>query len=367
MPKSPAPTSPAPPAPRERLLFIDGLRCIAVLWVVLTHFIHNSPFQPFFSESLPPLLYRACWKGYLGVEIFFVISGFVIALSLARDRLAPRFALGFAVRRYVRLFPPYIAVVFLWIATTALGKLLFPSYDLPQPSAAQLSAHFLYLQNLLGLGDIVGPTWTLCLEFQFYLFYALCALLFLSRARPARIAGAVLFAAATLASIALTAFSVPVSGILESKRLFVRNWYFFALGTLATLAYLRPQARRWMPLPLLAGVLMWLHCRSEALLVGLAAFAAILLATVLGRMGTWLSNPVVQYFGSRSYSIYLVNWGVGLRFIDMIHRFAPKTLWSAWLCTLAGFAVTLLVSELLYRLLEKPSLRLSQSLKPYFA
>ena len=302
----------------------------------------------------------------MGVEIFFVISGFVIALSLARDHLTPRFALGFAVRRYVRLFPPYIAVVFLWMATTALGKLLFPSYDLPQPSGAQLASHFLYLQNLLGFGDIVGPTWTLCLEFQFYLFYALCALFFLSRARPVRIAGAVLFTVATMASLAITAFSVPVSGILESKRLFVFNWYLFALGVLATFAYLRPRIRRWMPLPLLAGVLMWLHCRSEALLVGLAAFAAILLAAALGRMGTWLSNPVVQYFGSRSYSIYLVNWGVGLRFIDMIHRFAPKTLWSAWLCTLAGFAITLVVSELLYRFLEKPSLRLSQRLKPFF-
>lgn len=355
------------PAPRERLRFIDGLRCIAVLWVVLTHFIHNSPFKAFFSQSLPPFLYRAAWKGYLGVEIFFVISGFVIALSLIRDRLSPRFALGFAVRRYVRLFPPYIAVVFLWMGTTALGKFLFPSYDLPQPSAGQLAAHFLYLQNLLGFGDIVGPTWTLCLEFQFYLFYALCALLGLSKCRPARLVGIVLFTVATMASLVLTVFSVPVDGILLPKRLFVYNWYLFALGTLGTFVFLRPAIRRWMPLLLLAGILMWMVCKSEALLVGLAAFAAILLASTFGRMGTWLSNPVVQYFGSRSYSIYLVNWGVGLRFIDMIHRFAPQTLWSAWLCTFAGFAVTVAVSELLYRLLEKPSLRLSQSLKPYFA
>lgn len=367
-----APSTPLPahniPAQvtRERLLFIDGLRCIAVLWVVLTHFIHNSPFNSFFSASLNPLLYRACWKGYLGVEIFFVISGFVIALSLARDHLTPRFALGFAVRRYVRLFPPYITVVFLWIATTALGKLLFPSYDLPQPSAAQLAAHFLYLQNLLGLGDIVGPTWTLCLEFQFYLFYALCALLVLSDNRPARIAGAILFATATLVSIALTVFSIPVDGLLLPKRLFVYNWYLFALGVLATFSYLLPRTRRWMLFPLLAGVLMWFHCRNEALLVGICTFAAILLASALGRMGTWLSNPIVQYFGSRSYSIYLVNWGVGLRFIDMIHRFAPQNLWSAWLCTIAGFAVTLAVSELLYRLLERPALKLSQALKHFF-
>ena len=354
-------------APRERLRFIDGLRCIAVLWVVLTHFIHHSPFQAFFSQSLLPFLYRAAWKGYLGVEIFFVISGFVIALSLVRDRLSPRFALGFAVRRYVRLFPPYIAVVFLWMATTSLGKLLFPSYDLPQPSGAQLASHFLYLQNLLGLGDIVGPTWTLCLEFQFYLFYALCALLVLSKNRLVRAVGIILFSTATLASLALTAFSIPVEGLLESKRLFVHNWYLFALGVLGTFAFLRPAIRRWMPLPLLLGVLMWLHCRNEALLVGLSTFVAILLASTLGRMGSWLSNPVVQYFGSRSYSIYLVNWGVGLRFIDMIHRFAPQTLWSAWLCTLAGFAMTIAVSEILYRLLEKPSLRLSQALKPYFA
>jgi hypothetical protein len=354
-------------APRERLRFIDGLRCIAVLWVVLYHFTHNSPFWECFTEALHPFFYDLAWNGYLGVEIFFVISGFVIALSLARGRLTPRFALGFAIRRYVRLFPPYIAVVFLWMLTTFLGNLLVPSYDLPQPSPGQLLSHFLYLQNLLGFGDIVAPTWTLCLEFQFYLFYAVCALLFLSGGRMRRCLGAMLFCSTTLASLSMTIFKVSLDGPFNSHNFFLGTWYLFVLGVLAAFAWVRPDIRRQMLFPVPFVFVLWMFVQDKALLVGIAAFSSILLAAVLGRMSSWLSNPVVQYIGSRSYSIYLVHWCVGLRFIDLIHRFVPQTHWNAWLCNLAGFTVTIVVSEILYRILEKPSLRLSQFLKPFFA
>lgn len=367
MPKRFASADSLPSPSRERLLFIDGLRCIAVLWVVLYHFTHNSPFRECFTERLHPFFHDLAWNGYLGVEIFFVISGFVIALSLAKDRITPRFALGFAVRRYVRLFPPYIAAVFLWMFTTFLGNAMVPSYNLPQPSIGQVVSHFLYLQNLFGFGDIVAPTWTLCLEFQFYLFYAVCALLSLAGGRMHRWAGIALFVLTTFASLSITAFHLNLRGLFAPHNFFLGTWYLFVFGVLAAFAWVRPNTRYWMIFPMLLAFVVWLVVHDKALLVGLVAFAAILLASFLGRMGSWLSNPIAQYIGSRSYSIYLVHWVVGLRFIDLIHRFAPQSLWSACLCSLAGFAVTLLASELLYRLLEKPSLRFSQVIKPYFS
>lgn len=359
--------SSSPPGPRERLLFIDGLRCIAVLWVVLYHFTHNSPFWQCFTTQLPPWLYDFAWNGYLGVEIFFVISGFVIALSMGKGRISPRFALGFAVRRYVRLFPPFMAAVFLWMFTTFLGNVFVPDYHLPQPSLVQWASHILYLQNLFGFGDIVAPTWTLCLEFQFYLFYAICVLLFHSGKKIWRWLGITAFLVATAASLAMAICNWNPSGVLHPHNFFLSTWYFFVFGVLAAFALVHPDTRRGMMVLLLLAFAAWGFVQHKTLLVGLVAFASILLAGNLGCMGSWLANPIVQYIGSRSYSIYLVHWIAGLRFIDLIHRFVPETLLSAWLCTLAGFAVTLFVSEGFYRFLEKPSLRLSQALKPFFA
>lgn len=358
---------PSPPSTGKRLLFIDGLRCIAVFAVILYHFTHNSPFDEVFLSSLPDWLCGIAWNGYLGVEIFFVVSGFVIALTLSNGPVTPFTTLGFAIRRYLRLAPPYLMAVLVWMATTFLGKLAFPAYDVPQPTAPQLAAHVFYLQNLFGLGDIVAPTWTLCLEFQFYLFYALCILLSSSESPFKRWLGILLLFLSTGYSLALAVFSLPTPGLLHPNRLFLGTWYLFALGAMAAWGWQRPSLRRWMTIPLLALLLCWLGCRNKALMVGILACGSILAAESLGRMGTWLSNRIVQYIGSRSFSIYLIHWVVGLRAIDLMYRFAPHTLPSALLCSLAGFALTLLASELFWRLLENPSVRLSRSLKKYFA
>ena len=354
-------------APKRRLRFIDGLRAIAAVWVVLTHFYHNSPYVDYFSSVFPSLLCKFMWKGYLGVVIFFVISGFVIALSLAQDHLTPRYAVGFAVRRYVRLFPPYIAVVLLWIATTAIGHLLIPTYALPQPTLPQFLSHLAYCQNLLGLGDIVGPTWTLCLEFQFYLFYAFALLLMLLRRRWLKCIGVALFVLLTAVSLSILAFRPELQGLLLPKRSCLAYWYLFFFGNLAAWSLVNP---RWQRIAwgLLAGLAIWLVLSfDENLFVGTLTLASILAAIRWNRMSSWLSNPVIQYLGSRSYSIYLTNWGVGMRLIDFLHRFLPSTPLGAWTGTLLGLLATLLASELLYRFLEKPSLALTRRLKPFFS
>ena len=285
MPKRLASAGPSPSSSRERLLFIDGLRCIAVLWVVLYHFTHNSPFGECFTEKLPSCLYAVAWNGYLGVEIFFVISGFVIALSLTKASLTPRFVLGFAIRRYVRLFPPYIAAVFLWMCTTFLGNTLIPSYALSQPSLAQLGSHFLYLPNILGLDDIVAPTWTLCLEFQFYLFYAVCALLIGSGGRMRRWFGIMLFGLTTLASLSLTVFHMGLNGFFHPHNFFLGTWYLFVFGVLAAFAWIRPDTRCLMFFSLLIVLVLWFFVHDKALLVGIATFALVLVASSCGRMG----------------------------------------------------------------------------------
>ena len=357
-----------PPAGRsspERLLFIDGLRGVAALAVLFYHFYYNSPYLETFDAILPRWL---CWlfgKGWMGVEIFFVISGFVIAHSLGKDRITPKYAAGFILRRSIRLDPPYWVGIVTWIGLTALSNVLVPSRALPYPSWPQLASHLFYLQNVLGYGDIVPVAWSLCLELQFYTLYILCLLLFLSRRfRTLRWAGVALFAATTALSwISVTTRCFP-NGV--QKHWFVGTWYLFAMGVFAAWVWERP--RLFKPLAALCGLLAaGLALRwHDSIGAGFATLLAILAAIRLGKLGTWLGGDLIQYFGRRSYSIYLAHFVVGLRVINLGYRLLGDSPAAAFAATLGGVAATLLFSEATYRWVERPSLRWAKKVKPYF-
>ncbi len=147
----------------RRLAHIEGLRALAVLAVIINHYF----------EGLMP-------AGYLGVDIFFVISGFVITLSLHStpiDRLGP-FLLNFYSRRVKRLLPSLLVSV---LITTALFVILTtkPSvsvYLTASYAAFGLSNIYLYVTSFdyFSLDARLNPfmhTWSLGVEEQFYLIY----------------------------------------------------------------------------------------------------------------------------------------------------------------------------------------------------
>lgn len=349
----------------ERLLFIDGLRGVAALFVLVFHFYNNSPYYETFREMLPQGL---CWilgKGWLGVEIFFVISGFVIAHSLSKDCISAKYACGFIIRRSIRLDPPYWFCILTWIGLTALSNVLLPSRVLSYPSWPQLASHLFYLQNILGYGDIVPVSWSLCLELQFYTLYIACLLLFLMRGIFIfRYLGIALFSVATVFSwfLALTEY---FPGAIR-QHWFVGTWYLFSMGVFVAWAKTRPRLMR--ALFVFSGILaVGLMLRwNDSVAMGFATMLAIMAAMRLGKLGTWLSSELIQYFGRRSYSIYLVHFVVGLRAIDYGYHLAGDSPAAAWGVTLGGFVATLLFSELTHRFIERPSLTLAKKIKTLF-
>ena len=90
-----------------RLRFLDGLRAVAALAVLFHHLYYSSEFDKVFSSALPT--WFAAFAEYCarGVQAFFVLSGFVIAYSLRDLRVDRRTAVSFALRRQIRLDPPY--------------------------------------------------------------------------------------------------------------------------------------------------------------------------------------------------------------------------------------------------------------------
>jgi len=135
------------------------------------HFYYCGPLKQPLSELLPQELCLLLRHGYLGVEIFFVISGFVIAFSVRNSVINFDFCHDFIVRRFLRLAPPYWAAMILFIFINWISNLFLKDRIALVPNLQSIIAHFFYLQDILGIENFFSVSWTLCLEVQFYLVF----------------------------------------------------------------------------------------------------------------------------------------------------------------------------------------------------
>lgn len=133
-----------------RIVALDLIRFLAALSVVLYHYFPRP------ESSAYPLISEITKYGYLGVPLFFIISGYVIALS-ANNRTA----IEFGISRFVRLYPA------LW-AGVIFTVLVLVIFDDKRYSVSQVLANFTLLNEYLGFEDIDGVYWTLKAELKFY-------------------------------------------------------------------------------------------------------------------------------------------------------------------------------------------------------
>src|SRR4051794_15898753 len=90
-----------------RSTYVDALRGIAAFSVACYHITRYGPLPEPASQIIPGVLQRWFDYGWMGVQVFFVISGFVIAYSVRNARVTPGFLGNYALRRSIRLDPPY--------------------------------------------------------------------------------------------------------------------------------------------------------------------------------------------------------------------------------------------------------------------
>ncbi len=133
-----------------RIVALDLIRFFAALSVVLYHYISRP------ESNVFPLLREVTNYGYLGVPLFFIISGYVIALS-ANNRTA----IQFGVSRFVRLYPALWAGVIFTVLTVVI-------FTDKQYSVSQVLANFTLVNEYFGVEDIDGVYWTLKAELKFY-------------------------------------------------------------------------------------------------------------------------------------------------------------------------------------------------------
>jgi peptidoglycan/LPS O-acetylase OafA/YrhL len=176
-------TSALAPSAGNRIPELDGLRGIAIGLVVLFHGFYFGPGADYQAKDLIHHLYL--WfegfiaVGWAGVDLFFVLSGFLIGGILLDAKESPRYYKTFYARRFFRIIPPYYAWIFAYVVVMALAGSFLQTH-LPNRNVADarpaLWAQVLFLQNFGILNSypaIAGtwfwPTWSLAVEEQFYL------------------------------------------------------------------------------------------------------------------------------------------------------------------------------------------------------
>jgi peptidoglycan/LPS O-acetylase OafA/YrhL len=363
-----APHAPAALAPDRtgadgRVVALDGLRGLAALLVVAAHYLGEVP------SGL-----QALALGWLGVDLFFVLSGFLIGSIVLEARGRPGFARVFYLRRAARILPVYLVVVALTLAGLgALGPR--PWTDPALPAWTYLT----FTQNIVMAGSgIEGsawllPTWTLAVEQQFYLLLPLLVCFAPARALPwlvgGGIAGAILFRAAAAGWGPLPGF------VLLPAR---ADLLLFGVGA----AVLR---HRGIALPMtalraapLAAALALLAVaatdvggeRFKLLGPTLAGFgsAAFILGVVAGAPEAQrYRGPAWRFFGTISYGLYLVHQPVAGLLHGLLLGARPDVgSAAAAAVTAAAFALSVLLAALSWRFLEAPLIRAARA-RPYGA
>ena len=351
-----------------RFALVDALRGVAAVGVVLFH-AYRRDLLPHARAPLPEPLHSLLAHGNLGVYIFFVLSGFVIAHSVRGAAITPGFVGRFALRRSLRLDPPYWVAIAAALALPMLGPTGRPP---PSPSAGLVVAHVLYVQQFLGIPHLLVVFWTLCLEIQFYLVYVV------AMGAVQRLAGErawLVFGALWLASL------VVATEILRLRyAVFLWAWPYFFLGALTAWHHEgRIATRTWtLVTAATAAVLPWSHSPwlsdDDAPQRAAVVLAVALLLLLAGRtrsagrslLQTATLGRPLQYLGRISYSLYLIHLLVvtptarlGIRLLGGGPLGALRVLGLALGCTRARIAV----AHVLHVAVERPALRLSRRIR----
>ncbi|MEP7341481.1 MAG: acyltransferase [Acidobacteriota bacterium] len=322
---------------QARLHTVDALRGIASFSVCWFHLTNGNP------ELLPNgFLKSSGTYGWLGVQVFFVISGFVIPFSMWRAGYKIGDFSRFIGKRITRIDPPYLASILLAVALSCIASLTPGSRGLwPDYSAVQALAHLGYLNAFLGYPWIIPVFWTLAIEFQYYLLIAATFPLLANKRA--------MICLGCLASLVL-------AGLVFRQQSIVLSWLtLFGLGLLTFQFKARKITLRayWIGLPLIAACCCW----ASGLIVGMVGLVTALMiafASVGGFLLLWL--------GEISYSLYLIHAPIGGRIVTLGGRFANTS--PAYLAVvLVALVASLIAARVFYLGIERPAQRWASRIK----
>jgi peptidoglycan/LPS O-acetylase OafA/YrhL len=383
------------PAPKRHIAPLDGLRGLAVLLVLLFHLSWSFPESTTFGALLKPYL----WAGWLGVDLFFVLSGYLITRGLVKDSVYPtgkRLRLFWA-RRAFRIFPLYYIVL---IAGSIVCLAVGASQHLPG------LGYWLYFQNYTLAFDPMPLRWTahfwsLAIEEQFYFVWPLFVLFVSDKLKPsltiALLLGSMVLRAALLVLLPKLmhwdAGDSPEHIATQVAKLVYRatptHMDGLLVGALLAILEANPEhslarlvVRFRRPVFSISGMLLLMMLiwtrgfgtfdrRVMVLGMPLLAvfFGACIVRAVRNDFAPWvdrlLSRGVLSACGKVSYGMYIFHWGfVALLAEKQAQVHAQQgpalALVSGASVVVAGMLLTYGLAWLSYRFVEAPFLKLKE-------
>jgi peptidoglycan/LPS O-acetylase OafA/YrhL len=348
-------------AAAARMPLLDAVKGLACAVIVGHHLARYGPLPAGASSLAPGLFEWLAEDGRLAVQVFLVLAGFLAAGSLAPDGvLRVDRPLVRVFQRYGRLAMPYLAALCFSVLVAALVRPWLNDEAVPAaPGMAQLLAHGLLLQDLLGYDALSTGVWYVAIDFQLFVL-ALAAIGFselLQRRWSMRPERSRWLAVALVLALAIASLAV----FNRHEELDDTALYFFgAYGLGMGVFWIGRATRRstWqfgVALLLLIGVAaLALDWRSR---IATALVTALLLALVQRRAGpepaAWppLAQPLLR-LGRISYSLFLIHFPVLLLVSAAFDRLAPDGPWVDLFGLLATFALSIVAAMLLYRWVE---------------
>ncbi len=353
--------------PLRRIPALDGVRGAAIILVILYHYVAVP--IPDTAEGIWRFLRQALSKGWSGVDLFFVLSGFLITRILLHHREAKNYFPVFYLRRVARIFPLYY---FALLAFVTLRRIAQSGNLIPTALFANtlpLWPYFLYLQNFAMVwhgtfgNEFLAVTWSLAVEEQFYLL-----LPFLVRKSPPR--------KFPILVVFLTGFPLLLRYALGSGHFFdfvLMPWRMDALffGALLALIEAAPGGlelvRRYRALlkGVFGGLVIFFVYTSFSeplgtlrhfFLLGLMYATSILL--LVSDSSVWLARvcntPWLRFVGGISYGIYLFHQMVNGILYELLLKHPPHLIdaQSVAVTALSGL-VTCLLALATYHGFEK--------------
>lgn len=327
---------------------VDGLRTLAVIPVVLFHL--NS---------------ILCPGGYTGVDVFFVISGYLIIGGIIKSLDNSTFSLSdFYKRRFKRIIPAYIAMVSL---VTLFGMLVYPYPQLKELGDSAV-ASALYISNfyyVFNFNTYFSPDiknnallnlWSLSVEEQFYLFIPLFFLILFKIKRKFIFPSVMMILFLSLA-LAIYCQGRP-SQQLSFYMLPSRSWEFLVGGALAMIGKPSRDFRLWGSLLAVLGFMLclfpYVFYVSTTSFPGVTAIPPVMGAALLirygfmGITGSLLQSRPFVFIGKISYSFYLLHWP-----IIVFYRYVLFDNLS-WYDYLSAFGLSFVLAYVFWKWIETP-------------
>ncbi|MFT5819406.1 MAG: peptidoglycan/LPS O-acetylase OafA/YrhL [Crocinitomix sp.] len=315
----------------DHILIINSLRGLAATAVCFYHFVFTT--QDYVKDETLLSIFE---YGDRGVQLFFIISGIVIPLSMINSAYTLKKWKSFILKRFIRIEPPYLVAVAIGIVYL-IARNYVPgtvSIDLT-PTFTEILLHLGYLIPFVENTNWVNPVfWTLAVEFQYYL-----------------------------------ALSVFFPLVLTGKLLYRSIFYAVFIGAgFATLSY--AFFPHWSPY-FLAGIIYILMRKEVISKIEFGIVALILTPIIYFNLGPvdlgiaivtlllihYLSNfktKLTLFLGKISYSLYLVHSMIGAAFINYLSH-SYREPYQKFIVISLGFAITVGSAYILYRFVEKPS------------